>query len=67
MTRLKRISPVHYAIAVSSLGAVAGTTFSVMTILAIADIAGGFRYAATTQPGSTPCTTSARSADCPFA
>lgn len=38
---MKRISPVHYAIAVSSLGAVAGTTFSVMTILTIGDIAGG--------------------------
>lgn len=41
MTLLKQITPVHYAIAVSSLGAVAGTTFSIMAILTMGDIAGG--------------------------
>lgn len=41
MTGLKRIPPLYYAIAVSSLGAIAGTTFSVMAILTIGDIAGG--------------------------
>ncbi|MCY1502440.1 putative multidrug resistance protein EmrY [compost metagenome] len=41
MTLLKRIPHLHFAIAVSSLGAVAGTTFSVMAILTIGDIAGG--------------------------
>ncbi|GIZ10756.1 MFS transporter [Pseudomonas sp. NCCP-436] len=40
------MNPTTYAIAISSLGAVAGTTFSVMTILTIGDIAGGLSVSA---------------------
>lgn len=47
MTLLKQIPPVHYAIAVSSLGAVAGTTFSIMAILTMGDIAAGRNRQAT--------------------